>query len=362
MRKYWYRRIWIIAVIFAITMGGGYCLIHSKWQMFRSEVSAKTYNNTMVIPGGMPIGIYLETDGVMVLGTDEVTGSDGIKHDPSAHKVRAGDYIVGINEQKVEDKAELISAVKRLDSSDVVLKIRRNDENIKIKTEAVFQGKDKYKLGIWVRDNAQGLGTVTFLDANSRFGALGHGIRDMDTNELLHISEGTLYTTSIKDIQKGENGVPGGMEGIIIYNNYNVLGSITQNTEAGIFGTIDRIDTLFTDQTPVHTASKEEIQKGPATIRCAAEGEVREYDIEITDIDKNTDEVNKGIVLKVTDERLLKVTGGIVQGMSGSPILQNGKLVGAVTHVFVNDPAKGYGIFIENMQKHIAGNQLNSDT
>ncbi len=143
--------------------------------------------------------------------------------------------------------------------------------------------------------------------------------------------------------------MPGGMEGIIIYNNYNILGSITKNTDAGIFGVIDRIDTLFSDQTPVRVAKKEEIKEGPATIRCAVEGKVREYDVEITGIDFTTPEVNKGIILKVTDKELLKVTGGIVQGMSGSPILQEGKIIGAVTHVFVNNPAKGYGIFIENM-------------
>lgn len=338
-----------MVVVFSISVGGGYCLIDSKKKMFRQEVSAGTSEETMVIPGGMPIGIYLETKGVMVLGTDEITDMDGIKKEPSAHKVKAGDYIVGINHQKIRDKSELIEAVKMLDNSDVILEISRNNEQIEVRTEAVKFDADEYKLGIWVRDNAQGLGTVTFLDAKSRFGALGHGIHDVDTNELLRISSGTLYTTSIKDIQKGEDGIPGGMEGIIIYNNYNILGSITKNTDAGIFGKIDRIDTLFSDQTPVSVAEKEEIREGPATIRCAVEGKVKEYEVEITGIDLNAAEVNKGIVLKVTDQELLKVTGGIVQGMSGSPILQDGKLVGAVTHVFVNNPTKGYGIFIENM-------------
>lgn len=338
-----------MVVVFSISVGGGYCLIDSKKKMFRQEVSAGTSEETMVIPGGMPIGIYLETKGVMVLGTDEITDMDGIKKEPSAHKVKAGDYIVGINHQKIRDKSQLIEAVKMLDNSDVILEISRNNEEIEVRTEAVKFDADEYKLGIWVRDNAQGLGTVTFLDAQSRFGALGHGIHDVDTNELLRISSGTLYTTSIKDIQKGEDGIPGGMEGIIIYNNYNILGSITKNTDAGIFGKIDRIDTLFSDQTPVSVAKKEEIREGPATIRCAVEGKVKEYEVEITGIDLNAPEVNKGIVLKVTDQDLLKVTGGIVQGMSGSPILQDGKLVGAVTHVFVNNPTKGYGIFIENM-------------
>ena len=349
MRRYWYRRILIMIVVFCIAVGGGYYLIDSKKQMFRQEVSASTSDETMVIPGGMPIGIYLETEGVMVLGTDEITGMDGMKHEPSAHKVKAGDYITAINHRKIKDKSELIEAVKMLDDDEVILDIQRKDEEIEVKTQAVKLEAEGYKLGIWVRDNAQGLGTVTFLDANSRFGALGHGIHDIDTNELLNISGGTLYTTSIKDIQKGEGGIPGGMEGIIIYNHYNVLGSITRNTEAGIFGSIDRIDTLFSDQTPVCAARKEEIKEGPAIIRCAVEGKVKEYDVEITGVDVNAPEVNKGIILKVTDKELLNVTGGIVQGMSGSPILQDGKIIGAVTHVFVNNPTKGYGIFIENM-------------
>lgn len=143
------------------------------------------------------------------------------------------------------------------------------------------------------------------------------------------------------------------MEGIIVYNNYNVLGTITENTDCGIFGTIDRIDSLFTDLKPMETASKEEIEVGPAVIRCAVEGEVKDYEIRITKIDKGTQEINKGIVIEVTDEKLLEITGGIVQGMSGSPIIQNGKLVGAVTHVFVQDATKGYGVFIENMLKNV---------
>ena len=151
------------------------------------------------------------------------------------------------------------------------------------------------------------------------------------------------------DIQKGEYGIPGGMEGVIVYNNYNMLGSIEKNTETGIFGRIDRIDTLFTDQIPIEIASKEEVKEGKAKIRCAVEGKVKEYEVEIKKVDVDGKEINKGILLEIADEELLDVTGGIVQGMSGSPICQNGKIVGAVTHVLVNDPTRGYGIFIENM-------------
>lgn len=353
MRKYWYRRILIIIVTFLTAVGGGYYLIEYQQSRLEAEVNAATSSENMVIPGGMPIGIYLETEGVMVLGTDAVTGEDGMDYEPAANLVKAGDYIVALNEQTIHDKSELVETVKELGDEDIILRVRREAQYMNIRMKPVRQNARECKLGIWVRDNAQGLGTVTFLNTNSRFGALGHGIHDVDTNTLLEIENGTVYETSIRDIQKGQDGTPGGMEGIIVYNNYNVLGNITHNTDCGIFGTIDRIDALFADQTPMETAAKDEITEGPATIRCAVEGSVKDYQIRITKIDKNTSEVNKGIVIEVTDEKLLSVTGGIVQGMSGSPIIQNGKLIGAVTHVFVHDATKGYGIFIENMMKNV---------
>lgn len=353
MRKYWYRRILIMIVVFLITVGGGYYLIEFQQNKLKAEVNAKTSSENMVIPGGMPIGIYLETEGVMILGTESITAEDGMDYEPAANLVKAGDYIVALNNQTIDDKSELIEAVSRLEDEDAILRVRRGEQYMNIRMKPVKQSAKEMKLGIWVRDNAQGLGTITFLDTDSRFGALGHGIHDTDTNVLLNIHDGTVYETSIRDIQKGEDGVPGGMEGIIVYNHYNVLGEITKNTDCGIFGTIDRIDTLFADQTPIETAVKEEIEEGPAVIRCAVEGTVKDYDIRVTRIDKNTDEVNKGIVIEVTDEKLLAQTGGIVQGMSGSPIIQNGKLIGAVTHVFVHDSTKGYGIFIEDMLNNV---------
>lgn len=353
MKRYWYRRILIMIVIFTTAIGGSWYLIHGYREQFPKEVSADTSDRTMVIPGGMPVGIYLETEGVMVLGTDKVEGMDGNEYEPARNLVQAGDYIVGLDGDEIQNKSELIQEVEALTGEEVVLTVVRNGQTIDVRTRAVQCAVGEYKLGIWVRDNTQGLGTVTFLNVDSKFGALGHGIHDIDTSELLDISEGTLYSTSIKDIQKGTGGTPGGMEGIIIYNNYNILGTIEKNTEEGIYGTIERIDTLFSDQEPMETAEKEEIQEGPALIRCAVEGEVKEYDIEITKIDTGAKEANKGMELQVTDQELLDITGGIVQGMSGSPIIQNGKLVGAVTHVFVNDPAKGYGIFIENMLKNV---------
>ena len=349
----WYRRMLIILLVFAVTVGGSYCFLQIKREELKKEVSAGTGSENLLIPGGMPIGIYMETDGVMVLGTDEIKSSDGSSTSPAKHLVKDGDYIVGIDEEEVENKQELIEVMQNMSKKTVILHLRRKMEYIDVKIHPAKDEEGKYKLGIWVRDNVQGLGTITFLNANSEFGALGHGIHDVDTSELLEISEGTLYETSIQNIKKGQNGSPGGMEGIIVYNHYNVLGSITSNTETGIYGKIDRVDKVFKNQEAYPAASKEEIKTGKAYIRCAASGEVKDYEIQITKIDLHPGEVNKGIEIRVTDEELLRITGGIVQGMSGSPILQDGKIVGAVTHVFVQDSTKGYGIFIENMLENL---------
>lgn len=353
MKKRWYRRFLIMGLLLGIFVGGGASIQNLTKTQLKKEVSAKPVSNDLLIPGGMPIGIYMETDGVMVLGTELLEGADGLNYEPAKHLVKSGDYIVGINGQPIENKRELLEAVKNLDSDEVILKLRRAGEVIDVKIKPVKTAGKQYQLGIWVRDNAQGLGTITFLNGKSQFGALGHGIHDVDTNELLDITDGALYETSIKDIQKGKSGTPGGIEGIIVYNNYNVLGTISKNTESGIYGIVNRIDSLFENQTPMEIGKKEEIETGDATIRCAVDGSVKDYKIKITKVDLFCREVNKGIVLEVTDPELLKLTGGIVQGMSGSPIMQNGKIVGAVTHVFVQDATKGYGIFIENMLKNI---------
>lgn len=318
----------------------------------QAEASTDAAGETVLL-GGTPVGIYMETDGVMVLSTESMKGVDGEEYEPAAGLVQSGDYIMAVNGEAVTGKAELLDAVEHLDSGNVVLTIQRGEETMDIRIRPVECGPDEYKLGIWVRDNVQGLGTITFVTGQSRFGALGHGIHDVDTNVLMSVDSGTLYKTSIQDILKGEDGNPGTMEGIIVYNNYNILGGIDKNTEAGIYGTVDRIDELFDEQIPIETASTDEIETGSATIRCFVDNELKEYEIQVTDIDRSESEINKGLVIQVTDPELLEKTGGIIQGMSGSPIIQNGKLIGAVTHVFVQDSTKGYGIFIENMLNQV---------
>lgn len=315
------------------------------------EVTTEQLEENTVLVGGMPIGIYMETDGVLVLDTQKMKGVDGKEYEPADNQVRSGDYIIGMNGTDIHNKKELTTQIQQLENQDVVLSIRRNQKKVDVRLKAVECAAKEYKLGIWVRDNVQGLGTITFLTKTSEFGALGHGIHDVDTSVLMKISDGKLYRTSIRSVVKGSNGMPGSMEGLIVYNRYNQLGTIAKNTEAGIYGVVDDINTLFEKQYAAQVAKKEEIQAGNATIRCFLDGEVKEYSVEILDVDKTPNEINKGITLEVTDPELLEKTGGIVQGMSGSPILQNGKLIGAVTHVFVNNSTKGYGIFAETMLK-----------
>ena len=268
--------------------------------------------------------------------------------------VTPGDYIIAMDGEEIRDKSRLVEAVENLEDEEVILTVLRSGEAVDLKMRAVLCEDHHYKLGIWVRDNAQGLGTITFLNAGSQFGALGHGIHDVDTNTLLETSGGTVMRPASRMSRKEPAGAPAAWKALSYIIIIMCWGALRRIQRRGIYGKIDRIDALFGDQTPMETAKKEEIEEGPAVIRCAVEGEVKEYEIRITKVDMGAkNEVNKGIILEVTDQELLEAAGGIVQGMSGSPIIQNGKLVGAVTHVFVQDSSKGYGIFIENMLENV---------
>ena len=351
MRKWWYRRILVIILVLTMTMGTGFGVKQLEASEEKQIVSSRDSNAEYVIPGGMAIGIYMETDGVLVLSTECIECVDGNEYEPAKNLVKPGDYIVGFNGEEIDSKRELVQAVNKLESSEVILKLRRDEEYIDVKMQSVEVKNDQYKLGIWVKDSIQGLGTVTYLTLDGEFGALGHGIHDSETSELIDISKGSVYNTNIVGIQKGVKGEPGGLEGVIIYRSSNKLGVIDKNTEDGIYGKINNIEEFCENTEPIEICKKEDIQIGDASILCSVNGSIEEYDIRIKNINSYAKDANKGIIIEVTDERLLKLTGGIVQGMSGSSIKQNGKLVGAVTHVLVNDPTRGYGIFIEDMIK-----------
>lgn len=320
------------------------------------DIKVNVVEEEQVIPCGFQVGIYLETNGVMVVGTARMADMEGKVVEPAAERVRSGDYITAVDGNVIMNKDDLISCVKNCNGRAITLTVKRNGESLEESLCPVEVENGEYKLGIWVRDDAQGIGTMTYLKADGSFGALGHGVSDVDTGKLLESSGGKLYPAKILSIVKGESGSPGGLSGVIEYQESHVLGTIQTNCEQGIYGKAtgelyELCEEYYCDAY-MDIAFKQEVELGAAQIRCEIDGVIRDYQIQIIKLDNSPGNVNKGMEIRVVDEELLGETNGIVQGMSGSPILQNGKLIGAVTHVFVNDSAKGYGIFIENMLEY----------
>ena len=316
------------------------------------NVDVEVIQDKMLIPSGIPIGIYVKTSGVLVVGIGEFENSEGKKISPAKYALQKGDYILKVNGEVMENKKHFVQTVEESEGQDLVLTIKRNGEVTDVMVTPGANQNQEWKLGIWIRDNAQGIGTMTYEDTDNSFGALGHGINDVDTSLLMNLEEGTLYRTEIVGITRGSNGNPGELTGYIEYDSDNVIGEIKENTEEGIFGICDAEVEAASAFEPIPLALKQEITLGPAQIICSVTGEPEFYDVEIVEVNLERDNINRGIVVQVVDEKLLTLTGGIIQGMSGSPIIQNGKLVGAVTHVLVQDSTKGYGIFIEEMLGH----------
>lgn len=313
------------------------------------EVKVTPVDEQEIYVSGSTIGIYMETEGVLVIDTGEIEDQNGEMKEPAKNLVRQGDYIVSFNGEKISTKRELINDIAGLDGEEVTLEVKREGESVPVSVTPVKDTKGDYKLGIWVRDDTQGIGTLTYVDQNGRYGALGHGISDIDTAQLLNIRHGALYKAQILAINKGSKGNPGELAGFIRYDDRNILGSIEINSKNGIYGQFYKgaEDGITLKKMPV--AYKQDVKTGEVSVLCYVDGEVREYQAEIKRIDLNHEDTNKSFVIQITDEKLLEKTGGIVQGLSGSPVLQNGKMVGAITHVFVQDSTSGYGIFIENM-------------
>ena len=313
------------------------------------QVGIRVIEDRELIPVGVPIGIYVKTEGVLVVGTGEFASQGAGKVSPAKNILKSGDYVIKLNGTEVTGKDDLIMRIENCGGEQQLLTIRRDAETYDVKIKPEKDRTGKYKIGVWVRDNAQGVGTMTYIDDNGNFGALGHGINDVDTSTLMEMNDGTLYQTEIISIRKGAAGQPGEMTGMIVYSDDRILGDITSNSIRGIFGKCNQKALALGTEDALPIGLKQEIEKGPAQILCTVDGTTRYYDIEITELHLDHDNVNRGIELRVTDPELLSVTGGIVQGMSGAPIIQKEKFVGAVTHVLVQDSTRGYGIFIENM-------------
>ena len=316
------------------------------------NVDIEVIQDKMLIPSGIPIGIYVKTNGVLVVGIGEFENSEGKKVSPAKYVLQKGDYILKVDGEDVENKKQFIRMVEESDGENLVLTIKRNNEITDVMAKPDCNQNEDWKLGIWIRDNAQGIGTMTYEDTDHTFGALGHGINDVDTSTLMNLEEGTLYKTEIIGITRGSNGSPGELTGYIEYDSDNVIGEITENTTEGIFGVCDVEIENAVCYEPIPIALKQELELGQAQIICSVTGQPEFYDVEIEEVNLEEGNINRGIVIRVVDEKLLTLTGGIIQGMSGSPIIQNGKLAGAVTHVLVQDSTRGYGIFIEEMLGH----------
>lgn len=315
------------------------------------EVDVKVIDEENVYPIGTPIGIYVKTDGVLVAGLGNIHSADGREVCPCENVLQKGDYILSINGENVSLKGEVIQKVTESGGEDMIMTIRRNGQTSQVRVTPVLNQANEYQIGVWIRDSAQGIGTLTYIDEEKGFGALGHGINDVDTSDLMEISYGGVYETQIVGIKKGTSGEPGEISGVIRFMDEAREGVINLNTANGIYGVMDISpaqagvgkDRLY----PV--ALKQDVQTGPAGVLFTINGKTDIYDVEIVEIDYSQSEGNRGLVIEITDPALLSQTGGIIQGMSGSPIVQNGKFVGAVTHVFVNNPRKGYGIFADTM-------------
>lgn len=305
-----------------------------------------------VVPGGQPIGVKLSTKGVMVVGISSVDCIDGKEYSPSAEAgVKVGDILIKLNETNIKDGEHVSRIISLCEGKPLNATILRKDKEIDTIIKPVKSKDDsQYKIGAWIRDSTAGVGTLTFYcPSNNTYGALGHPITDVDTGVMLTVNSGKIVPSKIISVQPGVRGRPGELRGLFI-DGEQQMGNIERNTVCGIYGkAINKIyNNIYKDPIPV--AFQGQIKEGPAQILTTIDGiEVKSFDIIIEKLTNQTKPNPKSMIIRITDEELLEKTGGIVQGMSGSPIIQDGKLVGAVTHVFINRPDMGYGIYIEWM-------------
>ena len=301
--------------------------------------AAEQGTTRMLIPVGHTVGIKMYARGVLVVGLPD--GATPARQSG----LETGDVILECSGTAVTSSEQFQSMLQSSGGRPVELQIRRNSSNHTVEVTPAENESGIYAIGAWIRDSMAGIGTITYYDPETgQFGALGHGITDVDTAQLMPFSSGTILPSTVKAVKKGVCGSAGQLKGDFELS--EELGTLCANTACGIFGQTDALEETG-EAIPV--ASADEIRTGPAVIRCNVTGDdVREYRVEIKKLFENASDP-RDMLLEVTDQELLSLTGGIVQGMSGSPIIQDGKLVGAVTHVLVNDPTRGYGIFIENM-------------
>lgn len=316
------------------------------------QINVKVTPPRLLHPGGSSIGVSLYTQGALIVGISEVYDEKGNAHSPAlVAGVRPGDVIEKVNGITVKDADHLSDLVNIAKEDGLELEVRRGNAIFNTHITPVKDYHDKkYRLGIWVRDSTAGVGTLTFYDPQKNtFGALGHAITDVDTGTMLSVKNGDIMQSKIIDVKQGEKGNPGELKGVFS-EKQKVIGKIFNNTRYGIYGIMNKAFDVNSLPDPMPICYRHEVRIGDAKILTTVDEEgIKEFDIQILKVNNQDTPNAKGMVIEITDEELLKKTGGIVQGMSGSPIIQDGKIVGAITHVFINDPKKGYGIFIEWM-------------
>ena len=304
--------------------------------------------NTKLIPSGKTVGIRLNYDGVMVVSLSSFKGMDGKSHSPAGGSgIKKGDIIRQINGGSISTISQLMDAVKACGANPMDVLIDREGSLFTFSVAPVLSKDDNAnRIGIWVRESSAGIGTITYIDPESKsFGALGHGITDIDTGKIIPAKSGDVLCSNVDNVKKGSRGLPGELRGS--FSSHSVMGTIEKNTENGIFGTLGSTPQDLPE--PLSLAPRAQIERGEAYILANVEGEaVKKYSVLIENINKSSMD-NKGMIISITDPELIRKTGGIVQGMSGCPIIQNNKIVGAITHVFINNPIKGYATFLDVM-------------
>ena len=311
-------------------------------------VPIKVKDTKTLVAGGECIGIALYTRGVMVVGSQEIVGKDrSVRHPALDAGIKAGDLITEVNGTRVKSITEFVLHSEKNITKPIALTVERNGQAFTANITAAYDLDDqKYRLGLWLKDSTAGIGTLTYYDKSTMtFGALGHAVCESETGLIMPLDRGEIVKCTINDVKKGQCGRPGELRGSFRAD-AETLGVIAANTERGLFGVLTK---ELANKTQLPIASHHSVKTGKASILTTINDKVECYEIQIVKLNQNQVRSQKGLVIQVTDRRLLEKTGGIVQGMSGSPIIQDGKLVGAVTHVLVNDPTRGYGIFIESM-------------
>jgi stage IV sporulation protein B len=349
-----------VFLLLLITITGISIVVDSSTESIPTPATVNVLTEKVLVPGGHSIGVKMDVKGVLIVGLQEIETITGEVVNPGILSgLQIGDTILEINGKKVYRATEVQDLVNKI-KGEVLLKLQRKNEIIEISLDPIIAKEDNmYKLGIWVKDKTAGIGTLTYYDpTNNTFGALGHAITDPETGSLLPVAEGELLNSKVESVKQGKVGDPGEIRGLF-YEADAPLGALDKNTEFGIFGTMyEKIENPFYDQ-PLVVGYQDSVKVGPAYILTTLDGDhIESFEIEIEKVNRQSEADTKGMVIRVTDPRLLHKSGGIVQGMSGSPIIQNGRLIGAVTHVFVKNPEKGYGIFIEWMIQEQQSNDV----